>query len=154
MLFLMPVTKASTIPATRPEPDPVPLLYKKMLSLKARDIEKLTGEKLTIKEKIGLWVLKKKIKRHTKENKDQGQAALVFGIAGAVLLVLGLFVPYVILGSLVAAILAIVLGSVARKKDPSDKKAFAGKLLGWLTLGLIALLILAVAIAISGWGWG
>jgi hypothetical protein len=67
------------------------------------------------------------------------------------MLILGLFIPYVILGALVAAILAIVLGSVARNQDPSNKKAYAAVLLGWITLGAIGLLLILILIALSAW---
>ena len=87
-----------------------------------------------------------------KESK-QGQTALTFGIAGAVMLILGLFIPYVIIGALIAGILAVVLGSVAKKQNPSDKKAYAATLLGWITLGAIALILILAIIIVSARGW-
>src|SRR5258705_5571 len=60
---------------------------------------------------------------------------------------------YEILGALVAAIFAIVMGSMASKQDRSDKKAHAAKLLGWITLGLIALLLILAAIIVATFSW-
>ena len=150
-----PVSSA-TIPPASGKIIPVGAIYKKIASLKIRDIQKLAGRKLTLKEKISFLILKHKLKQQADDKQNKGQTAFVFGIVGLGLLIVGLFVPYVILGALVSAILAIVSGSVAKKQDPSDKKAHAGKLLGWITLGLIALLIILVAVVIAAFfaAWG
>lgn len=153
--FCQPAFTA-TEPVHKEEPIPIEIVLKKIKSLKVKDIQRITGRKLTLKEKIGFGLLKHTLKKKPKENSKKGETALVFGIVALGTLILGFFVPYVILVSLVSSILAIVIGSVAKKQDPADRKAHAGKLLGWLTLGLIGLLIIAVAIALSGfeWGWG
>jgi len=129
------------------------VLPKKILSLKVRDLERLAGRKFTIKEKIAFLILKKKLKHQENTSNSEGKTAFSFGIAAVALLLLGLFVPYVILGSLIAAIVAIVMGSSAVKKDPNDRKAHSAKLLGWITLGLIALLIIVVAAVVAAWAW-
>jgi hypothetical protein len=126
-------------------------LPKKIQSLKVKDLQKQLGRKLTLKEKITFWVLKNKLKKSSGDKQSQGQIALIFGIIGAGLLVLSLVVPYIIFGSLAAAIVAIVLGSVAYKNDPSDRKAFAAKLLGWITLAAIAFLFILAAIIVASW---
>ncbi len=175
-LFL-PVDAATT--PTINNTTPVQLVLDKLASLTVRDAQKLAGRKFTLKEKLSFWILKQQIKKgqekgfsktliykslkKTADKKDKqqnadepgskGQSALVFGIASIVILVIGLFVPFAILVSPLAAILAIVLGSIAKKQNPDDTKGRIGKLLGWISLGLFALLILAVAIALSGWGW-
>jgi cytochrome c-type biogenesis protein CcmH/NrfG len=149
---------SASIPALEANPTPVENLYKKIASLKIKDIQKLTGKKFTLKEKIAILILKHKIKRQQKraareEKKSEGQTAFTFGIIALVLLIAGLFLPYVILGSLIAAIIAIVTGSMAKKKDPNDRKAHAGKLMGWITLGLIALLLALAVALLAAWGW-
>ena len=127
--------------------------YKSIATMKLKEFQKLVGRKLTIKEKIGFFILKHKMK-HQQEGADkQGQTAYILGLVGLGLFVIGLFVPYVILGSLVAAIMAIVTGSTATKKDGDNRKAKAGKLLGWITLGLIALVLILAVILISTWGY-
>ncbi len=147
-----PVNSA-TIPSSTSKIIPVGDIYKKIASLKIKDIQKLTGRKLTIKEKISFLILKHKLKQQADDKKSKGQTAFIFGIVGLGLLLVGLFVPYVILGALVSAILAIVVGSVAKKQDPSDKKAHAGKLLGWITLGLIAFLLILVVALFASWSF-
>jgi predicted membrane protein len=113
----------------------------------------MLGRKLTLKEKITLLILKKKLKKQADESK-QGQTAFVLGIISIALLIAGLFLPYVILGALIAAIIAIVMGNMAKKKDPSDMKAKMGALMGWITLGGIALILILVAAIIASWSWG
>ena len=125
---------------------------KNVHSLRIKDFQKLIGRKLTLKEKISFLLLKKKL-RQLPDEKEKGQTAFVLGIIGLGLLIVGLFVPYVILGSLVASIMAIVLGTIEKKKNPSDSKAKAGALLGWITLGLIAFLLLLAAIVLASWSF-
>ncbi|HYM92773.1 MAG TPA: hypothetical protein VET23_01430 [Chitinophagaceae bacterium] len=148
-LIATPVNSAIIIPTgnTTVPPD----MVKKITTLKIKDIQKLSGRKLSLKEKIVFLVLKQKLKHNTSDKQNQGRTAFILGLVGLGLLIIGLFVPYVILGSIVSAILAIVLGSVAYKHDHSDKKAQAGKLLGWLTLGVTVLLLILAAIIIATW---
>jgi hypothetical protein len=145
------VLHAAVMPPTNVKVHP-PEANQKIISLKIKDVQKLLGRKLTFKEKISFVVLKHALKKRAAESK-QGQTALGFGIAAVVMLILGLFIPYVIIGALIAAILAVVLGSVAKKQDPSDRKAYAATLLGWITLGGIALLILLAIAILASWGW-
>ncbi len=129
-------------------------------TLKIRDIEKLAGRKLTLKEKLAIklyqWKLKKDI-RHKKsdDKKDKGKMAMIFGIIGLVLL----FAPIPIiggLGAIVGIILALVLGYQARKENPNDKRAKTAIILGWIGVGLIVLAIALIAILLASWtgGWG
>jgi len=130
---------------------PPGMAYEKLASLKTKEIQKIIGRKLTFKEKISLLVLKHTFKKEAQTKK--GNTALIFGIVGVGLLLIGLFVPFVILGAIAAAIVAIVLGSSAKRLDPSDGKAQAGVLLGWITLGAIALLLIIATIVIASAGW-
>jgi tetrahydromethanopterin S-methyltransferase subunit C len=51
-----------------------------------------------------------------------GIASLIFGISGLILVVAGLFIPYVILAALAASIIAIVMGADAIRKNPGRPK--------------------------------
>jgi MFS family permease len=117
--------------------------------MKIREIERLTGKKLTLKQKIAFLILKHQSKHRIDDKQSPGQTAFIFGLGALALLVIGLFVPYVILGSLVASILAIVVGSTALKRDPTDHKARMGKLLGWITLGVTLVIAIIAAIVIA-----
>lgn len=131
--------------------DPMENIYKKIASIKIRDFQKLAGRKLTLKEKISFLILKHKLKHKAKNSERQGQTSFTLGLAALGAFILGLFVPFVLLGSLVLAILAIVTGSMAKKKNPDDRKASGGKLLGWITLGLIALVSILAVIVLASW---
>jgi hypothetical protein len=143
-----PITISSSALDLSSEPSP-----KEIKSLKIKDVQELLGRKLTLKEKITFFILKKKLNKQVDEPK-QGQTAFALGIISIALLIAGLFLPYVILGALVAAIIAIVMGNMAKKKDPSDMKAKMGALMGWITLGGIALILILVAAIIASWSWG
>lgn len=160
-IFTIPLMSASvpsnTFITATDKPILVEELLKKIVSHKIKDLQKLTGRKFSLKEKIAIVILKKKLKHRPKEGSSQGQTALIFGIGALVLFALGFLVPAAgipLLASLLSSILAIVVGSVAKKKDPSDRKAHAGKLLGWITLGLIALLLILATVLIASWSWG
>ena len=146
--------QAATAPTTNNKIIPVEAVYKKIASMKMKDFRKLAGRKLTLKEKVSFIILKHKLKQQAKDSEKQGQTAFTFGLIAVGLLLLGLFVPYVILGSLVAAILAIVTGAMAKKGDGDNRKAKAGQLLGWITLGLIAFLFILAAVVLASWSWG
>ena len=126
---------------------------KRISSVRVKDLEKIAGRKFTLKEKIAFLILKKKLKHQEDTSSREGRTAFAFGLAAAAFLILGLLVPYVILGSLIASIVAIVMGSSALKKNPNDRKAHSARLLGWITLGLFGLLLILVAIALSAWAW-
>jgi len=142
--------------ATLPKPVntiiyPPEVAYKKLTSLKIKEVQKLIGRKLSFKEKISFLILKHASKKETKS--DKGSTALGFGIAAIATVAIGLFIPYVILIAPIAAILAIVLGNKAKKHDPSNKKAHTAVTLGWVTLGIFALIVIAAVILVSSEGW-
>src|SRR5213083_2990014 len=60
--------------------------YKKLTSLKMKEVQKLIGRKLTFKEKISLLVLKHVSNK--REQSKKGSTALGFGIAALALLLL------------------------------------------------------------------
>jgi uncharacterized membrane protein YphA (DoxX/SURF4 family) len=145
-LFAFPTYLNSAVNVTAIESEKKPPQIK---SLKVKDVEKMLGRKMTLKEKIQFSITK--IIAFA-ESGNTGQTAMIFGIAGAALFIIGLFVPYVAIGALIAAIVAVVLGSVAKKRNPDDRKAHAAKLLGWITIGALAFLIILAAIVLSSWG--
>jgi hypothetical protein len=117
-------------------------------SLKVKDMENILGRKMTVKEKVKFFIAKK---IGFAETGSSGQTAMIFGIAGAALFIIGLFVPYVLIGAIAAGITAVVLGSVAHKRNPEDRKAYAGKLLGWITIGGIVILSILALILLATW---
>src|SRR5687767_1247411 len=102
---------------------PLPQLLS-LLDKKPRDVTKLNGEKLNFSEKIAFGILQKKLKKQVSgstayPSKDNGKTAFILGLIGLI----GILVPVVNLASLPLAILAIVIGSKARKQDPDNRKA-------------------------------
>ena len=139
---------AATVPLVAgPEKSQYPV-YRNIATMKLRDFQKLIGRKLTIKEKIAFFILK--YKTHNDANTD-GKASFVLGFLGLILLIAGFFTPALFLGALLASILAIVIGSTARKKDGNNREARMGKMLGWITLGALSLLAVLLIIVIATW---
>jgi hypothetical protein len=134
-----PTTGALTIPPSG--------LYMKISSMKLKDLKKSLGRKLTLKEKVAFLVLKHKARKA--EEKNDGQSALTVGFISVGLLILGLFVPYVLIGAFVAGILALVMGGMAKKSGGDNRKAKMAQLLGIITLVSIAFLFILAALLIT-----
>src|SRR5258706_10234618 len=95
-------------------------MYKKIASLSAKDIQKLTGRKLTLKEKISFLILKQKLRHKPKKSVNAGDISLILGIASLVFILLAFLLPYLLSVSIASAIVAIVTGHRTRKKDPAN----------------------------------
>lgn len=151
LLSIATPAASSTIPPSASKTIPGGDIYKKIASLKVKDIQKLIGRKLTWKERIVCGLLKHKLKHRGRPADDlnKGETALIFGIGSLVLLLISFLLYPFFFGALGSAILAIVVGSSVLKKDRSDKDAKTGKLLGWITLGLITALILVAVAALN-----
>ncbi len=121
---------------------------------KTKDIEKLLGRKLKLKEKIALkvfqWKYKKGLRvKNTEKSDKKGKAALILGIIG----ISALLIPYLSIVALPCAILAIIFGNQAKKQNPNNGQAKAGVILGWVTVGLFALALIVVLAILSSWSW-
>lgn len=150
-----PIEKINPVLATNIEPSNPPF---NIITAKVKDVEKLLGRKMKLKEKIGFKILQHKLKKESHRKKgesgsEKGKLAMILGIIG----IACLLIPYAVIASIPLAILAIIFGNQAKKQNPNDGQAKAGVILGWVTLGLVTLaIILVVAILASwgGWGWG
>ena len=176
ILLSAPVLSAPVLPSKAKTP--LELMCAKLASMKTKDFQAMVGHRLSLKEKLGFLAIRAKARHYAKkgipaedislmqqkmrelskpgkkaDGSSLGKTALTFGIAGAVLLIIGLFVPGFWLGALVASIVAIATGSAASKRDKSDTRASTGKLLGWITLGILAVILIAAVIVISSWDW-
>ena len=112
--------------------------------MKLKDLKKALGRKLTLKEKIAFLVLKHKAKKA--EEKDPGESAFIMGVVSIGLFIAGIFLPYVIIGAFIAAILALIMGGLAKKPGSDNRKAKMAQLLGGITLIGIAVVLLAAVL--------
>lgn len=151
LTFLIPALPAMAItaPANTTTVTPSPSLLTKLSTWKEKDLRKQLGRKLTVKEKVAFFMLKKKARKMAKEDGKSGENAFVAGILAIGLLLTGLLFAPLLIGSFIAAIVAIVSGSKALKLDPGNKKAKTGRLLGWITLFVFFLLLIAAILLIS-----
>ena len=143
------IVKTNAIPVSKKNSTLQQLLTNKLLNLKQRDIARLTGKRLTLKNKIALLILQHKTKRqlqHPSREKehDNGKTAFILGLIGLICLV----IPFLDLASIPLAILAITIGSKAKKENPYDRKARTGITLGIVTLALLAIIGFTVAIVL------
>jgi hypothetical protein len=121
-----------------------------LLNLKPREIEKFTGKKPSLKEKIAFAFIKHKMKKHAAHHpgeiiSNDGKTAFILGLIGAI----ALFIPFLDLASIPLAILAISIGNKAKRANPHDKKARAGVTLGIATLAVLIVIGLAVAVVLT-----
>ena len=85
----------------------------------------------------------------------QANTSLTSGILACGFLVIGLFVPYVILATIPAAIVAMITGSGAiRRGTQNIGKAKTGKGLGLGALIAFGVLLIAAVIIVASWDWG
>jgi hypothetical protein len=121
-----------------------------VLSLKAKNIEIITGKKLSLKEKLEFAIFKYAVRKkiispgvHKEDNK--GQTALVLAIIGLITV----FIPYAVILALPCAIAALIIGYSARRRDPDNKKARTAIVLGWLTIGLIVVALFIALVILT-----
>ena len=176
IILSAPLFASPVLPVTKK--NPVELMCARIANMKTKDFQVMVGHRLSLKEKLAFMAIRAKARHYVKkgisaeelaqvqqkirevsqpgkkaDGSSLGKTALIFGIGGAVLLIIGLFVPGIWLGALIASIVAIATGSAAYKRDKSDTRASTGKLLGWITLGVLAVILIAAVILISTWSW-
>ena len=133
------------------EPIAIPAISLSVIStMKIKEVEKTIGRKLKLKEKIAFkifqWEIKKDIKRIKKEGeRDKGKTAMILGIIAAG----SLFIPFVNLAAFPLAILAIVIGTNAKREDPKNRKARTGVTLGIATLAFLVAITLIVVLVLT-----
>jgi hypothetical protein len=150
VLFLAITLQTNATPVSEPAAN---TLANKVLSLKLKDLQKIAGRKLTLKEKIGFGILKHQMRRHA-SNAGTGQVSLILGVVSIVALVAILAAVSFIWVSLAFGIAAIITGSISIKKNPNDKQAKTGRLLGWISVAIIAaILLVALAVTTTGLSW-
>lgn len=133
--------------------DPLPAKSKyfaNILSMKVKEVEKLIGRKLSLKEKISFklsqWKLKKFMTGNepTEHQKKQANWSMILGITSIVLL----FIPYLALLALPAAVAAIILGIVSLKGN-SNTKGIIGLATGGTTILLFIIALVVIAAFLS-----
>jgi hypothetical protein len=131
----LPSTVLST---TLPEPRsttiyPAEDVYKKPASLMIKEVQKLIGRKLTLKEKISFLVLKHTYRKPAQTKK--GNTAFIFGLVGLGLLMIGLFVSICNSRFDCRSYCRYYFRIKRKRLNPSDGKARAAVLMGWITIG-------------------
>lgn len=125
-------------------------------TVKAKDIERFTGKKLTFFQKVKLKIAQKLLTkldedRMTDQQKKQAQASMILGIGSLLLLLLSGAVSFFGLLCIPAAILAVIFGTKSLRGN-SNAKGIIGVVTGGVSILLIVLAIIIVAAFIAAWG--
>ncbi|MGI8582371.1 MAG: hypothetical protein ACR2KX_09245 [Chitinophagaceae bacterium] len=119
------------------------MALKEFLKLTPKEYQKLTGKKMTFKQKLAFAILKLKLKKQLPDDKtaahktDIGLLSLIFGGSAFVLAL----IPYVGLVSILLALAAIVLGIIGLGRKKGDTKSIIGLVLGGAFLLLFIVLL-------------
>ena len=155
--FLASSLKAATIPSQKDSLVSVnafSFTMKDIAGMKLKDMGKITGKKLSLKEKIAFkilqWKIKKRVTHEGTDKRDKGKTAMILGIIG----ISSLWIPYLGIASIPCTILALVFGYQAKKINPDDSKARTAIILGWITVGLYVLITALVIAILAAWSWG
>lgn len=113
----------------------------------------LKAHKLNLFQRLMVKILLKKHKLQNDTNADKlASTSLILGIGACAFILLGLFIPYIILASVPAGIAAMITGgSAIRNKTSLVGKAKTGKGLGLgalITFGIILILAAILVAAI------
>lgn len=126
---------------------PKPVSAADFLKMTVKDVEKLSGRKLKLKEKIAFKLLQLKAKKEIK-NKEKityskrSKTAFVLSILSLVTLI-------VIPVSVTLSVISIILASKSLKENNEDKKARTAMGLSILALGLILVAFLIYGVFVS-----
>ena len=131
-------------------PGTEPFSIDRLLKIKIKNVESALGKKLTLKEKIAFKIAQFKLKKELKPaERSKGQTALTLSIIA----LCSLIVPAGFLVSIPLAIIAMAMGTKARRENKNDRKAKTAIILSTITLALIVAVILLVAILLSSGGF-
>jgi hypothetical protein len=126
--------------------------------IKVKDVEKLTGKKLSFFQKIKLKIIlaaanKLKDGELTEKQERQATASMALGIGSLALMFLSMipFISFIGILCIPAAILAIIFGARSLKGN-SNSKGIVGVVTGGVTLLIIAVAIILLAILFAGFG--
>jgi hypothetical protein len=134
-------------PESRVIPPSQSISAKNLATLKVRDYEKMSGRKLSLKEKFAFKLMQVKLKKDLKK-KSKGEYSSRSKTA-FILSILSLATMLLIPLSVVLSVISIILASKSLKANPEDKKAKTAMGLSILALGIIVVGLLIYGIFVS-----
>ena len=143
--FMVPEASAAFRPAPKSQS------YDFLKSVTPKTYRQLTGRKMSLKDRIGLAILKWKSKwsiedgQPTPKQLKQGRLSLIFGASAIVLA----FIPVVGIVSIPLAVAGLVLG-IKSLKGNSNTPGILGVVFSSLILFIIVLAVIIVGIALAG----
>lgn len=151
-LFLL---AAPALNATAPVSVPAKQKFD-LTTITPKQVEELTGKKLTFFQRIKLKILQKALKKYrdadiTEQQKKQATISMILGISSIALLLISSVAVIGFLGilSIPAAVLALVFG-IKSLKGNSNTKGIIGVVMGGVTIGLFLIALLLILIFFTG----
>lgn len=145
-----------------PEPATQPNVHK-LLKLKVSEIEKLTGKKMMLSEKLRFSIARTISRVHprfeegepTPKQIKQGKLSMILGLSAVGAFLIGLVVAPFLLLSLPLGIAALVLGMKSAKGN-GNTQALIGIISGGAVIFVMVLTLIFLAILLASWGgtWG
>jgi hypothetical protein len=127
---------------------PAPAIGAQQLTtLRVKDFEKITGRKMSLKEKLAYKLMQVKLKKDMKK-KGKGDYSARSKTA-FILSILSLATILLLPLSVLLAVISIILASKSLKANPEDRKAKTAMGLSILALGIIVVGLLIYGIFVS-----
>jgi hypothetical protein len=141
------IPSSSFMPSSLLEEPPKAIQTYSLATMKVKEFEKLSGQKLTLKEKIAFKIFQAKLKKEGRkvEKGEYSKRTKLAFILGILSLVTMPFIPL----SVLLSVITIILASKSLKANDMDKKAKTALTFAILSLGIIVVGLLIYAIFIS-----
>lgn len=125
----------------------LPVSASELATMKLKDLEKLTGHRLTLKEKLAFKIFQAKLKKqiHKADKKDYPKRSKIAFILSLLSLATVVLIPL----SLVLAVISILLAAKSIKQNEYDRKAKTAMGLSILAIGIIVVGLMIYGIFIS-----
>jgi Na+/pantothenate symporter len=142
LLFLSMYSNAAVAPVA-----PAPSTFDPF-KIKPSEIEKITGKKLTLFQKVKLTLAQKALRKYSSEEmtvkqRKQARLSMILGFLGIALLLLSSVVGAFAILCIPASILAIIFGAQSLKGN-HNTEGILGVVSGGLTIAIIVLAIIVI----------
>ena len=153
---------AASVPSAPVKPTPGAKITQQLFRLNVQEIEKLSGKKLSFREKVR-WKMAKVLHRFvpafaegepTPKQLQQGRMSMIFGLTSVFMFLMGFIVAPIVFLSLPLGIAGLVLGMKSVKGN-GNTQGIVGLISGGSTILMWLLIVILIAALISTGGiWG
>lgn len=150
LYFFLPYGNTASFPVIKNKPSVISdsLSLNKILNLSPKDIQRLSGQKMNLIEKLELKIIQKKIKKNLSkadEKKSKETVSLIALITGILGLILLFIFPPVSFILILTAIITGIIGVNNNSNQKSRTKALIGLICGLVGVGIFIIALVAFA---------